>query len=56
MDILYVDKCRYEIQEYKENLVCYTGIYLPYSRTLYSNKDVKFDHWLLATHFSPKFN
>jgi hypothetical protein len=51
MDILYVDRCRYEIQEYKENPVRYTGIYLPSSRTVYSNKDVKFDHWLLTTFF-----
>jgi hypothetical protein len=29
MDILYIDKCRYEILEQKGVSVWYTGIYLP---------------------------
>jgi hypothetical protein len=33
MDIGHVDKCRYEIQEYKEVPVWYTGIYRPISST-----------------------
>jgi hypothetical protein len=33
MDIVYTDKCRYEIQEQKEVPVWYTGIYRPISST-----------------------
>jgi hypothetical protein len=33
MDIVYIDKCRYEIQEQKEVPVWYTGIYRPISST-----------------------
>jgi hypothetical protein len=33
MDIVYIDKCRYEIQERKEVPVCYTGVYRPISST-----------------------
>jgi hypothetical protein len=34
MGILYVDKCRYEIQEQKEVPVWYTGIYHMYIRSV----------------------
>jgi hypothetical protein len=34
MDILYVDKCRYEIQEQKEVRLWYAGIYRTH-----------FEHW-----------
>jgi hypothetical protein len=37
MDIVYVDKCRYEIQEPKEVIVSYTGIYRPISSTDFSH-------------------
>jgi hypothetical protein len=36
MDVVYVDKFRYEIQEQKEVPVWYTGIYRPISSTAYS--------------------
>jgi hypothetical protein len=34
MDIVYIDKCRYEIQEQKEVPVRYTGIYRRISSTV----------------------
>jgi hypothetical protein len=37
MDIVYIDKCRYEIQEQKEVPVWYTGIYRPISSTEYKS-------------------
>jgi hypothetical protein len=37
MDIVYIDKCRYEIQEQKEVPVRYTGIYRPISSTEYKS-------------------
>jgi hypothetical protein len=33
MAIVYIDKCRYEIQEQKEVPVCYTGIHRSISST-----------------------
>jgi hypothetical protein len=33
MDIIYIDKFRYEIQEQREVPVCYTGMYQPISST-----------------------
>jgi hypothetical protein len=35
MDVLYIDKRRYEIQEHKEVPVWYTDIYRPISSTAY---------------------
>jgi hypothetical protein len=42
MDIVYVDKCRYEVQEQKEVPVWYTGIYRPISSTAENRS-----HWIL---------
>jgi hypothetical protein len=36
MDIVYIKKCRYEIEEQKEVPVWYTGIYRPISSTDYT--------------------
>jgi hypothetical protein len=35
MDIVYIDKCRYEIREQKEVPVWYTGMYRDHFRALF---------------------
>jgi hypothetical protein len=37
MDVVYIGKCRYEIQEQKEVPVWYTGIYRPISSSACSS-------------------
>jgi hypothetical protein len=54
MDIVYVDKCRYEVQEQKEVPVWYTGIYRPISSSaenhtifIKNTQLEKRSHWML---------